>query len=162
MSLWALHSCLRYLVYRVSAAFDTCIRINQRTKRFGATMQIDLGNKLFPCLRACPWRYKLARGSHKHRNRAGGQGRANLVVCTQPCDAPCGHMLWAVLILVSLRVWQTFGSHCTRMSQSCVLQRAFDLSRAPLCGAHASATAPRRMLVRGSSLASRCATVPLL
>ena len=71
-SLWALHACLRYLVYRVSAAFDTCIRINQRTKRLGATMRIDLGNKLFPCLRACLWRHKLACGSHKHRNRAGG------------------------------------------------------------------------------------------
>ena len=47
-SLWALHSCLRYLVYR-EVPRNTCIRINQRTKRLGATMQIDLGNKLFPC-----------------------------------------------------------------------------------------------------------------
>ena len=151
-----MHSCLRYLVYRVSAAFDTCIRINQRTKRLGATMQIDLGNKLFPCLRACPWRYKLACGSHKHRNRAGGQGRANLVVCTQPCDAPCGHMLWAVLILVSLRVWQTFGSHCTRMSQSSVLQRAFDLSRAPLCGARLGNSSAVKACARQLACLSLC------
>ena len=83
-------------------------------------------------------------------------GGANLVACTQPCDAPRGHVLWAVLILLSLRVWQTFGSHCTRMSQSCVLQRAFDLSRAPLCGARLGNSSAAKACARQLACVSLC------
>ena len=110
-------------------------------------MQIDPGNKLFPGMRACLWAPQTSA-----RNPELEAKDAQIYCMHAALQCPCHLRPRDVGGPDSVDIadaWQTFGSPCTRMSQSCVLQRACDLSRAPLCGARLG---PRRMLCAAARL----------